>query len=300
MRNYKKWRQTIRDSYADGRSKPYNRGPWSNPAKAFRLPPPGEVIEGPGPAWPHFGKRNLITLTIAETYTENSTYTLTYKNSDPSYTRTLTQDSFYDFTAVVPSANIRPFGTPFEGDISDVGLNNARIRHASATPYGEGLYDCRGDILVQGTFHRVDDRTDTEPFPGDSFDDDYGMQIITIPYESDETAINGRLTPCMMTAGQVFSGPLGTSNPYIFPSEEFLPYPIDEFGYSAPDGSSVEVYYTPTFLSSLVGGIFTGNTVRNSNGAGGSTTFPDPFEPIDTATASQTWSRSGIFTLALS
>lgn len=304
MRNYKKWRQTIRDCYSDGRSSARNRGPWSNPGAVFRLPEPGGVILGPGPAWPHFGKRNtLITLTISETYSENSSYTLTYKNGDPSYTRTITSDRLYDFNAAVPKANIRAFGTPFEGEISDVGLNNARIRHASATPYGEGLYDCRGDIQVQGTRHTIDEYFDSDDPTGigyDPFDESYGMEVISIPYESDETAINGRNTPCMMTAGQKFAGPNASSNPYIFPAQPFLPYAVDEFGYSAPDGSSVEVYFTPTFLSSLINGVFGGTSVRNSNGAGASESYPDPIEPIDTSSASESWSRTGEFTLSLS
>jgi hypothetical protein len=132
--------------------------------------------------------------------------------------------------------------------------------------------------------------------------DIYSTAAISLDYESDETAINGRLTPCLVVAGQQFSGPLVMYQPFVVgPEQPFLPYPEDEFGVTLPDGTSVEKYYSSTFLDDLLNGVFSAVSVRNSGSLTDFASFPDPSDdPLNTYSASHSWARTGSFDLTLS
>lgn len=297
MLNHRTIRRNIRKAWSRGDSNPRNRGAWSNPAAEFRLS--SDPLDFRESYWRFFGARyDSITLTIAETYEELKTYTLTYKNPlTPDYTRTQERpDDTYDFTATVTRPNIKPYGidNPFTTP------PQARIQHVSATPYGEGLYECRGSVRVNGDTHYVSNPTDTEPPPPPA-EDITDTAVIDLVYQSDATAIDGRMTPCMVVAGQYFSGPLVMFQPIVVgPEQPFLPYPADEYGVTNPDGSSVEKYYWPTVLDNLLSGTLMDTTVRNSGALTDGATFPDPLDPIDTYSASHNWSRTGTFTLTIS
>jgi hypothetical protein len=293
MHNHKAIRRNIRRAWSRGDSNSHNRGAWSNPNQIFRLPPPGpEFTE----AWRFFAPRYTnISLTVNETYQEERTYTITFKDPmiNPDFTRTVTEDQTYDFEAVATSSKIKPLGVPFTVP------PEARIRHASATAYGFGLYDCRGNIVVHGSTHYVSNPTDTEPPPVVPVDET-DTHNISLDYESDETAINGEMTPAMVVARQYFSGPLYKFEPYPRPDQPFLPFPVDEYGVSNVDGSSVEKYHSATFLANLISGGWTDVTIRNSGALSDSETFPDPGDPVDTFSSSHTWSRSGVLNLTIS
>lgn len=310
--SYTSWRANVRAAFAAGTSNPEHRGPWGCPGTerqsdfGFR--------RGRAREWPLFGRYGLLHLLTAETYDEIQEETYTYLDATPDNTGERVYD--YEFSAEVEVAKNR-IRRAFSIDDTGLNTNFAYRLHSSATPYGEGLYDAHGLILIyaptarhevvhiEGTLGTLDSDNSTTDI------EEYALR-----YESDFENIDGLNTHCRVTAQQQYHGPAVAYRPQVnvivdlpggiddvveFEDIPFLPLETNPDGETVDgDGNpQVEVYFTDTFLRSLVNGSFIGTMVRLSGSAGDTVPSHDETDNLDNVTWSHNWVRNGTLTLTI-
>lgn len=310
--SYTSWRANVRAAYAAGTSNPEHRGPWGYPGTerqsdfGFR--------RGRAREWPLFGRYGILHLLTAETYDEHEHEVYSYLDATPDASGDRIYDYEFSAEVVVQKNRIRRAAS-----IDDTGLNTnfAYRLHSSATPYGEGLYDAHGLILiyaptnrhevvdVDGTLGGVDSDTTTTD-----------IEEYVLRYESDFENINGLDTHCRVVAQQQYHGPAIAFRPdvdvvvdlpgsiddvVVFTDIPFLPLETNPDGETV-DGlgnPQVEVYFTDTFLRSLVNGEFLGTMVRLSGSAGATVPSHDETDNLDNVTWSHNWVRNGYLSLTI-
>lgn len=310
----KDWRANVRAAYAAHTSNPEHRGPWGNPGtdrySAFGFG------RGKPRSWPHFGKKGGMTLLTNETYVEDQLETYTYLDATPTATNSRAYDYAFSASVTIPRENILPLTS-----IDDSGLPPAYAYrlHSSAAPYGSGLYDAHGLIVVYAPTLRHEVTTFGGVWGGPGFDSDVtttDTEEYLFRYESDATALAGLATPARVTAPQQYHGPAIAYRPSVvvdpdlpggiddvvtFTDIPFLPLEtnpdgetVDEF-----DNPQVEVFFTDTFLASLVSGTFVGTEVRVMGSAGATVPSHNELDPLDNVTWSHNWTRSGTLALTI-
>jgi len=310
--NRTEWRANVRAAYAAQTSNPEHRGAWGYPGTERRSA--FGIGRGKPRNWPHFGKKGGMTLLTTETYVESQNETYTYNDATPTATGERTYN--YAFTANV--AISRWDVLPVESiDESNLPPAYAYRLHSSATPYGAGLYDAQGLIVVYAPTLRHEVITMDGTLGGpDSDVTTTDTEEYIFRYESDATAIDGLATPARVTAQQQYHGPVNAFRPAVvvdpdlpggdddvvtFIDIPFLPLETN------PDGETVdslgnlqvEMFFTDTFLASLVSGTFIGTEVRVTGSAGAVVPSHDETSNLDNVTWSHDWTRSGTLTLTI-
>lgn len=312
--NRTEWRANVRAAYAAQTSNPEHRGAWGHPGTT-RYSAFG-VGRGKVRDWPHFGKKGGMTLLTAETYLEDQSETYTYLDATPTATNTRHYD--YTFTANVAISrwDVLPVNS-----INDSGLPPAYAYrlHSSATPYGEGLYDAHGLIVIYAPTLRHEVATFGGVWGGPGFDSDVttnDTEEYIFRYESDATAIDGLATPARVMAQQQYHGPAIAYRPAVvvdpdlpggdddvvtFTDIPFLPLETNPDGETVDSlgNPQVEMFFTDTFLESLVSGTFIGTEVRVMGSAGATVPSHNELDPLDNVTWSHDWTRSGTLALTI-
>lgn len=240
--------QKIREESNAARAGRTESGPWT--------PPDGW---GTIPSWRVWRKFGSITLEIEETLSES------YINASPEHpgdpfdvTETLVEE-WYDFSATVP------FSEVWTGIPGDLPGGMSLWWHDSKTPWGEGLYDAQGQIIVRGTSaHRRKTTSIFTPADGPPNINVLSDVTTTTPganvsmeYDSDEEAINGLATLCRMMVDQFLHATGG---------EVGHPYPDQE---TAPDGSpGAEKYWTDVALQVLAAGSWSADMILTGSEVG--------------------------------
>ena len=301
------WRANVRTAYADGTACASNRGAWGNREKRYRQPFIGEFEQ----LWPHFSPIGDITLTLAETYEETREEVTTYLDATPTLTNTDTIESTADAAETVPKSDIVGYGEELPGGF-------ARRYHSSATPYGEGLYDTKGAIIVYAptTIHEVYTYGVVSGLP-DTDETTIPTLTYNFAYSSHSAVINGLDTFCRLTIGQYFHGPnaafrqnveLVTDNPGSA-SDEFNLTPIfftplekdpDGVEYNDPlHLDVVEVYFTDSVLRDLSDSSISMSMERITGSAARTVPSYDDTSNVDQVAWTHDWSRAGTLTLAI-
>jgi len=286
------WRANVRRAYSAGYANPQHRGAWGNPG-IYRLP--FGAIRDYIIGWPHFGNApSAYIFSLREDYYQswNETFfpvspsTVSYVNSSTYGPSVLAAD------AAIPRDHINLLAR-IDSDTPD--QTRAYRVHSSATPYGEGLYDAHGRILIYAStfIHTRRVYINSNITITDSTFEETTVDPYDFTYRSDATAIHGLDTKARVALTQEFHGP----STAIRDGGPYLPYERgpDWTPADGDDPEQVEFYFTDVFLRAIINGAFTASTVRNSNGTGG--TISDGTGTI--GTWSQSWTRSGLVTLLI-
>lgn len=305
-RNYQLWRANIRRSYERGYSNRRNRGAWSNPNAGYAMT--STYVFG---GWRHFGASTSLTFKITESYTEQQNTDLTYVGSPPAnLTKNWAFARIVDVAVPGDRVNLLTSLTlPPNADGEALVDMEARAyhHHASATPYGEGLYNCQGTWVIYAATQLIEDYTDNVPFILDYHYDNTAMASYRFDYNTFGQTIKGLRTKSRWEAGQGFHGPSIAFNPNVTLITDNPGYLTDEFAYedipflpaeTNPDGEpGIEMYWTDTALRCLVDGEFSDEVDVLSGTASRSVPSYDDTDTLPSSSWSHSWARSGTITL---
>jgi hypothetical protein len=255
-----------------------------------------------------------MTIETIEAYSQITTETRTYTDATPTSTGTRAETSSFGASVTVTKDKIL---IPETIDATNPPALYAYRRHASATAYGDGLYDAHGLIVIVAPTHRID----AVDYTGDWIGTDIsstadGSEQYVFRYESDATALNGLATPARVVATQQLHGPAiayranvvlvddqpgGIDDEFILTDIPFLPLETNPDGetYDALGNPQTELFFTDTFLSSLVFGTFIGTMIRTTGSASRTEPNYNDTDPQAALAWSHSWSRSGTLTLTL-
>jgi hypothetical protein len=306
------WRQGVRDAYANGVANPEHRGPWGYPGtdrQSFFGFAPGKAR-----SWTKFGKKGGMALETIEAYSEIQTETRTYTDATP--TSTGSRESLEAFSAAVTIPREKIL-VPADIDATDPPGAYAYRLHKSATAWGNGLYWAHGLIV----FYAPTEYSSSVDYDGDWFGVDVSNTTSStwqynFRYESDPENIVGLATEARVTSLQRLHGPSiayrknvelvtdlpgGDDDVFNLTDIEFLPLETNPDGetYDEFGNPQTEVYFTDTFLLSLVVGTFTGTMIRTEGDASRTEPNYDDTEPLDALAWSQAWTRSGTLILTI-
>ncbi len=306
------WRQAVRDAYAAQTSNPEHRGPWGFPG-TDRTAALGFAPDKPR-AWTRFGKKGGMVLQTIESYSEFMSETRTYTDATPTSTGSREVAESFTANVTIPRSKIL---VPESIDETDPPGAYAYRTHSSATAYGKGLYHAHGLIVLYApTEHASSIDYDGDWIGTDVSNTLTGLWQYNFRYVSDFENINGLATEARVTATQQLHGPPiafrknldlvtdlpgGDDDVFTVTDIEFLPLETNPDGetYDELGNPQVEVYFTDTFLLSLVAGTFTGTMIRTGGSASRVQPNYDDTDPLDDLAWTHTWTRSGSLILTI-
>ena len=310
--SYTSWRANVRAAYAAQTSNPEHRGPWGFPGTeryaAFGFGP------GKPRSWNRFGKKGGMTLETFEAYSDIRTETRTYTDATPTSVGSREVAESFSANVTIPRDNIL---IPETIDETNPPIPYAYRRHSSATPYGEGLYHAEGLIVLYAPTAHASSITYTGDWIGTDVSNDLsGAWQYNFRYVSDFENINGLATEARVTATQQLHGPAiayrpdvalvldlpgGDDDEFTLTDIEFLPLETNPDGETYDEflNPQTEVYFTDTFLASLVAGTFTGAMIRTAGSAARTVPDYDDTDPLAALAWSHSWTRSGILILTI-
>jgi hypothetical protein len=303
-RNYPAWRDNIRRSYQRGISRIHNRGAWSNPDRNYVLPRADNQISG-NAWWRHFGSSGSLRFSQVETFYQNISETSTFDNGNPPQSRTRIVTGNMVAVAEIPRDRIIWLYSVAQ-NVQAPPINSALRYHASATPYGEGLYDCFGiwRIFVQTKW--VETNSDTF-LPETNRQTTESLMIeYPLPYRTDWkiARLRGLNSKIKLQLRQNYHGPGfaiyddaqiiedlpgGANDAY-----EFTPIPFDPQEMDPEGNPGDEVYWANHALRVLANGIFSDQMDRISGNAARTNLDYDETSPLAGGSWSHGWTRSGI------
>lgn len=308
MRDNAATRNAIIAAYKAGTAKVYNRGPWSNQEGIYAAPNLGVG------SWPHFGPTGTLSFQHTETYNNTQTQTFIYNDGTPTATDTDQTENSILAEATIPRARItkmdylsQPIPEIPEGE---EGWARAYHYHASATPYGDGLYDVAGfwKILCPA---RLITSFDSTAGGGifDTYSDTTTLDTYFIEYNTKGAKLRGLNTEMLITLNQTFHGPSFAFLPNVsvivdLPGGDDDVFEVTPIPFIPPEtdpdgnpGNAVEMYYNKTGLRALADGEFTDEMDLLGGSTGRSATSTDETSPIASTSWSHTWGRTGSITI---
>ena len=306
------WRQAVRDAYAAQTSNPEHRGPWGFPGTE-RYAALG-FAPGRPRSWTKFGKKGGMVLETIEAYSELMSETRTYTDATPTSIGSREVNEAFSANVTIPRSKIR---VPASIDETDPPGTWAYRLHESATAWGKGLYWAHGLIVL----YAPTEHASSVDYDGDWIGTDVsntltGTWQYNFRYVSDYENINGLATEARVTATQQLHGPAiayrqdvelvtdlpgGDDDVFNLTDIEFLPLETNPDGetYDELGNPQTEVYFTDTFLLSLVAGTFTGTMVRTDGSVARTVPDYDDTDPLAALAWSHSWTRTGSLILTI-